>query len=480
MNNLHIRLRMNTPLWYFFLILTSVLLGFAIVNQNYYLFLMIIGAAFFLVIIRSNIIPIAAILLIISFAGWASDQGYIPMQVLWLPELLSLLVFVKALVLCALEKRKVKLFGIWLVLPFLVITIVSFLSNSSGIIAGILFLRLLFRYYLLFLAIINLQLDEKSIKLLNNILIFIFVSQLPISVIKLMLYGQGERPLGLSSHSLPTIIPLIAIGFFLSFYYFYGRRSIYLWGIAGFIGFSIIGEKRAFILFLPILMVYFFWILRSFIKIKWKYVLIVGFTLMVTVYFSARLIYTLNPERKIWGSFSIVHLFNYGYNYTTQVNQEGLSIGRASTTKFIITRLYKSGSVRFLIGLGPGTFLKSMFSSYNVREESIRNFNVGYGINGISWLIIQVGLCGLLLFSLLFYLILKKSYTLFQQEKDPYWKSMGLGVSLFSFIMLVLCFLYSPFFLADSISSFYFCLAGFMMVRTCWREENQENKGEME
>lgn len=476
MKNLHIQLRMNTPLWYFVIVLANILIGLAIVQQNYYLFVVVFGAAFFLVIIRSDIIPIAAILLIISFAGWATDQGYIPMQVMWLPELLSLLIFVKALVLCAIDRRKVKLFGIWLVFPFLMIACVSFLYNSSGIIPGILFLRILFRYYLLFLAIINLQLDDKSIKLLNNILVFIFIAQLPFSILKLILYGQGERPFGLSSHSLPTIIPLIAIGFLLSFYYFFDRKPIYLWGIAGFIGFSLIGEKRGFIFFLPFLLIYFFWSLRSYIRIKGKYIFMAVFALLLTVYFFARLIPTLNPERRIGGSFSLSHLLNYGYNYTTQITPDGLSIGRTSTTINIISRLYNNGPIPFLVGNGPGSFLKSMFNSYNVRGELNRNLNVGYGINGISWFLIQVGLCGLILFSLIFYLVLKKSYTLFKSEKDPYWRSLAYGVSIFSFIMLLLSLSYSPFFQSDSISSFYFCLAGFVIMRAYQRKEEHENE----
>ena len=48
----------------------------------------------------------------------------------------------------------------------------------------------------------------------------------------------------------------------------------------------------------------------------------------------------------------------------------------------------------------------------------------------------------------------------------------------FMFVYLFLSLLYSPFFQADSISSFYFCLAGFMIARTYLWEENQENNKE--
>jgi len=465
MKVLTLLLQQKKILLYLSIIFLNILLGFAIVKQNFYLIFIIIGSIFVLIIIKSTIIPIAAILLIISFAGWGVDQGYIPMQIMWLPELLSLMIFIKALLFCIINRTKFKLFGIKLVLSFLILSIVSLLYNGVDFISGILFLRILFRYYLLFLAIINLDMDEKSTKILNNILIFIFISQLPLSIIKLLIYDQGERPLGLSSHSLPTIIPLIAIGFLLSFYYFFKNKKIYLLGIVGFIGFSIIGAKRGFIFFLPIVLVYVFWKLRDRLNIRLKHVLPALLVLVLSFYTTVRLIPTLNPERRTGGTFDVSYLFNYGYNYTTRINDEGLATGRSSATIAMINGLYKGGPISILIGFGPGSILKSMFNSFNLQGEIYQEFGVSYGVNGISWLIVQVGFLGLVFFSLLLYLILRKSDFLFNQEKDAYWRSFGMGVSIFSFELLVISLLYSPFFQADSISSFFFCLAGFVVAR---------------
>ena len=472
MKGLTLLLRQNKLLLYITIILLNILLGFAIVKQNFYLIFIIIGSIFILIIVRSSIISIAAIFLIVSFAGWAVEQGYLPIQIMWLPELLSLMIFIKAIVLCVINRTKFKLFGIKLVLSFLVISIISLIYNGVIFISGLLFLRILFRYYLLFLAIINLDLDEKSTKILNNILIFIFISQLPLSIVKLLIYDQGERPLGLSSHALPTIVPLIAIGFLMSFYYFYKNKSIYLLGILGFIGFSIIGGKRGFIFFFPIVVGYFFWKLKDRLNIRLKHVLVTFFILVVSFYSTVRLIPTLNPERRIGGTFDVSYLFNYGFNYTTKITDEGLAIGRTSATIAMINGLYKGGPISILIGFGPGSILKSMFKSFNLRGEVYQEFGVSYGVNGISWLIVQVGLLGLVFFTLLLYLILRKSYFLFTQEKDAYWSSFGLGVSMFSFELLVISLLYSPFFQADSISSFFFCLAGFVVAR-CEKVKNE-------
>jgi len=68
-------------LWISALVLFNAVFGYAIVKQNYYLLFIVIGIGFLAVIIKSNVIPIAAILLIIPFSGWAVEQGFIPMQV---------------------------------------------------------------------------------------------------------------------------------------------------------------------------------------------------------------------------------------------------------------------------------------------------------------------------------------------------------------------------------------------------------------
>ena len=205
--------------------LSTVIIGYATTYKNYSI--IFFTGAIFLIFITLNyyIAPFILIFFIIAFSEWAVEYQLLPPQIMWIPELLCLLLFAKAIIIKVSNKEKINLFGIWIILGFITVSSVSLLYNKIGVISALLFFRLILRYYLLFLAVINLDFDDKSMKLINISLIFIFIIQLPLSVIKLFIYGYdyGEKSLGLSSHELSTIIPLIAIGFLLSYYFLYRK-----------------------------------------------------------------------------------------------------------------------------------------------------------------------------------------------------------------------------------------------------------------
>ena len=451
----------------------TMILGYTIVKQNYNIIFLLMSFCFITIVLKSNIIPISLMLLIIPFTEWAVEYHYLPPQIMWIPELISLLLFIKALISRFVRKQRMKLFGIWIVLSFLLIVFISFISNGSGLVPAFLFLRVLFRYYLIFLAIINLDLDEKSMKFVNNLLIFVFIVQIPLSLIKLAVYEQGERSFGLSSHSISTIIPLIAIGFLISYYFLYKRLKIYIILIAGFIAFALIGGKRAFIFYLPVLLMFFAWFLKDNFKMMFKYVVLGILIMTLSLYASFRLIPTFNPQREIGGSFDPAFAIDYVLNYSTHFTDSGLSTGRISSSIALFNNLYNEGVERFLFGFGPGIIMKSMFKSYDRSDISETEFGIRYGENGLCWLGLQVGYLGCFVFFLLLGLILKKSLFCFKKEIDPYWRSFTLGIAGFSFIMLVVGLFYAPFFTHDAISAFYFCLAGILINRVNKKEQNE-------
>ena len=465
-----------------FILLSAIRLGPAIVHQNYNIMLAI-GAVFLgLIVLKSNVIPIVIILLTISFTNWATDTssdsiGLFPPQIIWAAELLGGLLFVKAVVNRAVTRQKINLFGIWVVIPFLGVTFVSLIYNGTNIISALLFLRLLFRYYLLFLAIINLDLDEKSMKLINNILAFIFVSQLPLSVVKLFVYGRGEIPVGLNAGSAPTSIALIAIGFLVSYYLLYKKSILYILLSLGFVGFSIIGAKRAFIFFMAVVLAYLAWSLKGDIKNMLRYVA-VGIPIFVLSSYLVLRLTTLNPQGQVGGKFDPVYTVNFVYTYIMSEPPTGITAERIPTTIRIFNRLYDRGLSCFSFGYGPGSFTESRFLTYSnfyeMRPVLISIFGVAYGVTGLSWLAMQVGFLGAFIYILLFYLILRKSAYYFTKELDPYWRSFGLGMVLFSFIMLLINLLYVPLFNDDIIPMFYFLLAGFIMKRMERCKKNQK------
>ncbi|UCG57956.1 MAG: hypothetical protein JSU70_00340 [Phycisphaerales bacterium] len=455
-----------------FILLTALGIGQVAVYQNYYLVFLLVSVFLGLIVAQSDLIPIVAIVVIIPFADWAVESGLLAPQVMWAPELLSGLIFVKAVTKRVAARKKVNLFGMRLVMVFLAVTVASLIYNDIGVISALLFLRLLFRYYLLFLGIINLDLSERSMRLVNSILVCVFASQLPLSIVKLLVYGQGETPLGLSSHSAPTYIPLIAIGFLLSYYFLYRRSIVYLLASLGFVGFSIIGGKRAFVFFLSILLLWIGWFLRGRIKHFSRYAALTALILFSSTYLAFRLIPTLNPQREVWGEFDPAHAMDYARSYTLASSPvDGRAIGRTSATISVFEELHGRGLLSLAVGSGPGSIMKSTFRGLDHRESLETEYEVAYGWTGLNWLGIQVGYIGAAIYLLLFYLILRKALHCLGKERDPYWRSFGLGMAAFSFTILFMSIAYSRVFGHDSASAFYFCLAGFLVKRTLMYED---------
>lgn len=460
------REKRDNPLLIYSLILTlSFVLSLSVVTQNYYLLFGILAAVFGVLLFRNSLLPVAVIPIIIAFTDWAVEYRYLPFQIMWLPELLSGILFIKSLAKKVGERQKYITPGLPIALSFLFVSLFSLIANNSPVIPALLMLRILFRYYLLFLAIINLGFDEKSQKVIINILIFIFLVQLPLSVVKLFVHGQGETSLGLSSHSVSTIFPLIAIGFLLSYYFVYRRRLSYLLAALGFVGFSIVGGKRAFIFFMPVLLIFLAWLLRKENFLRLRFIILVILFFSLSLYFVARLVPTLNPQRKIWGEFSLRHMVDYAISYETNVSLTGEPTGRISATVQTFKVLSRKNLSGYVFGYGPGTIIKSMFSGYDRRAAIRSQFGIEYGINGLSWLGIQVGYVGTVIYMLIFYYLMKKCYCYYKKEKDPFWRSFALGMAGFSFILLFTSLVYTPFFNHDAVSAFYFCLVAIVIIR---------------
>ena len=446
-------------------LLISILFSYSLVSENYYFIFFLTGLALSLFLMRSKTLPVLIILSVIPFADWAVEQGFLPFQIMWFPELLSGLLFLKVLVQKLARKQRFRIAGFKFVFLFLLITFYSLIYNSSGLMPALLMLRLLFRYYIFFLAILNLDLDEKALKLINGFLIIIFLAQLPLAVVKLLIYGQGETSLGLSSHSISTIIPLIAVSFLYSFYILYEKRNVYLLGIICFVGFSFVGGKRAFIFFFISLMVFLTWIFKKQIRLNLRVIFFGVIIICISFYFAARLLPAFNPQHRVWGDFSMKHIVDFSIKHETNVTESGVSTGRISTTINVFDQLSKNGILHLTFGFGPGVIIKSMFARYDKREALEKSFGIGYGENGLTWLSIQVGCLGALLFFIFLYFFLKESYLYFLQENDKYWKSFAAGMAGFTFIFMVTSLLYSPFFNFDSVAMFYFYLAAVLLLR---------------
>ena len=113
-----------------------------------------------------------------------------------------------------------------------------------------------------------------------------------------------------------------------------------------------------------------------------------------------------------------------------------------------------------MFGFGGGAILQSRFENYD-RDwlNQTGRFGIIYGMTNLNSLALQVGYIGAILYILLFFLIMKKCINYYNKEKDSYWKSFGLGMIGFSFIMLFSGLFYNLIFEDDLVPVVYFLLA---------------------
>ena len=171
-------------------------------------------------------------------------------------ELCVLILLAKALCLQLLVyRRPLRAVGFFPMLGLLALALLSYIYNQSETLPAIFFVRQIFVFYLFFVAMLNLNLSEETIFKINKFIVVLFLIQLPAAAIKFMVIGQDEgRGIGTVSWQagqFSTTLPLFAISFLLSFYFFRKEKK-YLLLIAGFILFGIVGQKRALALLIPL------------------------------------------------------------------------------------------------------------------------------------------------------------------------------------------------------------------------------------
>ena len=457
--------RNNYRILVLILVITGIL-GYAIVKQNYMLMLLLVSLASVFLILRSNVLACSILLGILFFGNWVERVGLLPPQVNWGTEIIIVLLFAKAILYKLFRKEKVQVNYIMVVLFYLGVTAVSYLMSSVSTIHLILFLRLMLRFYLLFIAIINLDFNQRSIKLICNFIVFLFLIQIPTAVVKMFIFGQGESAIGTYASQggiYSTVIPMLAISYLIAFYFFYRPSTWYIVLVFAFIAFGLIGGKRAVIFFVPVLVLFLGIFLQRKSRNIIKYAVICLIFVIITAYASMRFIPSLNPQGRVGGEVDIGHVIDFISGYTMRIHSDGESAGRMATTIQVFNILSKRGFGTFLFGLGPGSYIQTRFESIGQTLKEKGDLPIHYGESGLSWLALQTGYIGAFIYLSLFYFILLECNAYYRQEKRQYWKSLGFGTLGFSFTILFISLVYHPVYNQDLVPAVYFMLAGFVM-----------------
>lgn len=325
--------------------------------------------------------------------------------------------------------------------------------NGSEVSQSVYSLRLLLRFYIFYLSVTFLSLDDKSMKKVNTFLAFLLLCQLPVVATKFYFYGISEETMGAYSRSgaVTTMLPIMVIFYLAAYYFLYRPKLRYILVGIGFVLFSIVGKKRAVFFLYPLqfLAIYYYIYIKGKGARFSKKVGTLFLVLISILAISGSILHfnkTLNPEGKVGGSVDVGYAIDYAQKYTSNVHPYGYTMGQYSTTIRVIDALWQAGFAKFMFGFGPGSTTRSIFESYESRVRIQRFFdrlNIFYGLTSMSRIALEYGMLGIIAYSSIVFLLSRMCWVYYKHEIDPYWKAFAAGSVGFSFSMLFFFFAYS-------------------------------------
>ena len=387
------------------------------------------------------------IILILAFSKGILELGGVSSSFSQLIiEVLILLVFGIS-ILFVLEKKLFYGTGVVFVFSFLVIIFISFLLNNTTLLQMLLFLRAVLIYILFFYAVLNIPFTQEEKTSFLKLLLFLFLIQIPASIIKLVILGGTlEGIVGtmtIDEGSLATIMPLIASVVTIT-KYLVTKEVKYIILLLSFIGIGLISNKLGilfYVMFMFILLTYLYstkqgnsFVINTFFLKK-----MVSTIIYISIIFSLFVIINprANPEHKVGGSIDIEYLINFTNDYNS-LKLKGSRVeadGRSDAPFVAIDKLSQGGILNILIGYGPGDIVQSSLLKY--KDPLLSKYNIGYGGRlGLVWIMIQLGILGVISFLSFHIFLLYRAYIFFKTSKEnEYFMSLSiLSISIVYFI----------------------------------------------
>lgn len=361
--------------------------------------------------------------------------------------------------------------GVVIYILIFFVSIISGLINNIGVFSIIYFIRYISLHYIYFLILIN-EHDKKLFSRILRLIAALYLIQLPAALIKLFAIGITEEIVGtmsLLSGSLSTTIPVFA-SIFLLVYWFDKKRIVYLFLIILYLGFGLIGGKRAIIYILPLFLLITYALYLYFSEPGRKVAIfskIVPISLLAILifYVTARMNPSLNPEDKVWGSFDLMHIIKYTEEYSTteKVRTVG-DIPRIEAFGYFWALQSNKGWIPILLGDGAGNLIVSAYNENAGENPMVAHYNVFYGGRmGGMWLFLQIGLVGVLLYFILFVKIFR---SVLKSNLQPGEKTILVSVTL---LFLFDTLYYSKTFIYyQAMIGVFFTYLAFLRMRKEW------------
>lgn len=351
------------------------------------------------------------------------------------------------------QHNSMKFYNNIVVLLFFIVVLISFLLNNTNWLQFLLFYRHFFVYYLFLFALLNIKLPIKYMNKIFNLIVFLFILQIPAAFIKLGLIGTKEYYIGTMQYlggSLATIMPLMAIAYLIA-NYLASNKIIYIIFIFLFIAIGLISIKLGILFYVGVLFVIMSYIesvqqtnrfsnTRYIVKL---FILLFVFSIIFIGY--VKINPRANPEHKIGGSVDVEYLLDYSKKYNT-MKEKGSKVegdGRFDAPSVALNRLESGGYFNILFGFGPGDIVQSSYTKYS--NPLLEKYRIGYGGRiGLVWMLMQVGILGTFLFVFFHLLLLRKLFSkYFRKKMDSNGRILTLTAIGFVIIFLLDFFSYS-------------------------------------
>lgn len=411
------------------------------------------------------------IIAVAFFGNLLVGLNLIPPEVTLITEVAIYLLLIRSILIrnnSRYDYHLILLFGF-----FLIIGVASAFINNRIDIGFIVSLRLLLRFYVFYLALINLGFSDTQFVKVNALLFLFLIVQLPASGIRFVTYGISELTIGTwgtNGGGVTTVITIVAIGYFWSYYAYHKSRIWYILLIVAYVIFGIFGSKRALVFFYPIAFFGIYFLIYVVDKKISPSKQIVVFLIMFVVALGSMLatmkyIPTLNPERKIGGSIDFAYVFEFAEDYETAKNS-GRGMGRAATTQIIFDKLWQGGVGSLSFGFGPGSVLLSLVTEQQFVSDNMLDIHGSYGRTGLALVAVEYGFLGASCFVIFFMIISRDAYLVFREEKDPYWKAFSAGTVIMFVYLFFIFLLYNDIPITDdTITPILFYAAAIVRIR---------------
>jgi hypothetical protein len=411
---------------------------------------------FFLKRITLKLFLFGSLLLLVFSRGTLEILGISTVVTRIAAEALVIACFVFTVFMAKSSGKKIP--GFYLLLLF---SVTSFASIALNDVNGAMLL-FFFRDYLIpivfFYAIFNASMSDRELRLIGKLIAFLLISQIVANFIKVIVLGDIVEPyIGTMANlggSLSIMFSLMGAVLSLSLYLI-SRRKMYLIVLLGFIAFSVIGEKRAAIVYIPFIYLFLLAVYQYQRGAQFGYVFKQIFLFfcvsVILVYASLRIMPSLNPERQVWGSFDMDYALDYSSRYLTTGGGAIEQVGRVQAPVYLLNRAASDSNLHLLFGYGAGHLIKSKFNNLTERsggqsDLTMELYGVGYGARtAFLQLFLQVGLVGVGLYLALWLKVFRAAYIrVGQQYDDLQTKRFGALLILgFAVVFLIDFFTYS-------------------------------------